>query len=413
MGLDAPLFYDDPINLVRGEGVWLFDDEDNRYLDLYNNVPCVGHANPRVVEAMGRQASKLNVHSRYLSEGVIAYAERLTGLLHDDLTSVVFTCTGTEANEVAIMMARAATGRRGIIGTDAGYHGNSAEVSKLTRLPAGTRRSNMRSIPTPQTFRPLQSGLSDDELCERYLDELRRQINAFDEDGVGFAGLLMCSILANEGLPSVPGPFFARAAEIVRDAGGLLIADEVQAGFARSGSWWGYETSGFRPDIVSLGKPMGNGLPLAGVVASHDIVSGFRANRFYFNTFAASPLQAAVGDAVITEIETRGLVDQVGRVGETLRQGLGQLQSDHPAMGEVRGHGLFIGIDWVTPGTTDPDAVGAAAVVEAMKSRHMLMGRAGQHGNVLKVRPPIVFDDEHANLFLATLADAVGSGERP
>jgi len=407
MGLGAPLFYDDPIQLVRGEGVWLYDADGRRYLDLYNNVPSVGHANPRVVEAIAGQAATLNVHSRYLHEGVVSYVERLVGLHHDGLESAVLACSGTEAVEVALMIARGATGNRGVICTDATYHGNSAQVARLTALPVGTRRTGVRSISTPQRYRPIEPGLTEAELCERHLAQLEQTIAALEADGERFAGMIICSILANEGLPTAPAGWFERAAEIVHDAGGLVIADEVQAGFARSGSWWGYETSGFRPDIVCMGKPMGNGMPLSGVVASHELVSGFRHRHRYFNTFAASPMQAAAGMAVIDEISDRELVVHVAGVGQRLRTRLEELQADHPEMGDIRGHGLFIGIDWVRPGTTEPDVAGAADVVEGLKRRGVLIGKAGQHRNVVKIRPPLVFDEEHAELFLSAFAETV------
>lgn len=407
MGHGAPLFYDDPIEIERGEGVWLFDSSGKRYLDLYNNVPCVGHANPRVAEAIGRQMATLNVHSRYLHAGVVDYAERLVDLHHDGIESLVVTCTGSEANEVALMMARSATGKLGIICTDATYHGNTAEVAKLTALPVDRNRPGVKSISTPQLFRPLEQGMSEEALCDRHIEQLEGRIRAFEDEGVGFAGLLMCSILANEGLPDAPVGFFQRATDLVHAAGGLVIADEVQAGFARSGSWWGYDTSGFVPDIVVMGKPMGNGIPLAAAGGRRDVVSGFRKRHRYFNTFAASPVQAAAGTAVIDEIEDRHLVDQVGDVGGTLRSSLEKLQEAHPEMGDVRGHGLFIGIDWVHPGTTDPDLDGAARMVEDLKSRGVLMGKAGQHGNVLKIRPPLVFEDDHAQLFLDAFTDAL------
>ena len=411
MGGGAPLFYQQPLELVRGDGVWLWDGAGNRYLDLYNNVPCVGHANPRVVDAVHRQASTLNVHSRYLHEGVIAYAERLVGLhqLAGGASSLVFTCSGTEAAEVAIGVARAATGKAGIIGTDATYHGNLGQVARLTRLGADDQRAEVRAIATPQRFRPLADGLDDDELCERHLDQLRARIASLEADGSGFAGLLLCSILANEGLPDVPGRFFPRAAEVVHEAGGLLIADEVQAGFARSGSLWGYQTSGFTPDIVLLGKPMGNGIPVAGVVAATDLITGFRERHRYFNTFAGSPVQAAAAGAVLDEIEDRQLVTGVAEVGQRVRDGLRSIQGEHPAMGDVRGHGLFIGVDWVEPGTDRPDVAGAAAMVEALRARGMLLGAAGQHGNVLKIRPPLVFEHQHGELFLDAFADAVAA----
>ena len=407
MGLDAPLFYEEPLHLVKGEGIWLYDDQGRRFLDVYNNVPCVGHANPRVVEAMAAQAATLNVHSRYLHEGVIDYAERVTDLLGEGLDSIVITCTGSEANEVAIMMARQATGGHTIICTDATYHGNTAQVAKLTHLPVDGSRSGVRSISTPQRFRPADPDLSEAELCQWHLDQLDATIRAAKSDDGGFAGILLCSIFANEGLPDVPEGFLPKAAALVREAGGVVIADEVQAGFARSGSWWGHETNGFKPDIVALGKPMGNGMPLAGAVASNDIVTGFRRRHRYFNTFAASPVQAAVGNAVIEEIESRHLVGQVAEVGSSLKAALGELAPEHPTMGDVRGTGLFIGIDWVHPGTTNPDVEGAATVVEAMKDRGVLMGKAGQHGNVLKVRPPLVFDHDNAKLFTDCFVDAL------
>ncbi|MEM7341274.1 MAG: aspartate aminotransferase family protein [Actinomycetota bacterium] len=412
MGAGAPLFYDTPVELVRAEGVWLHDASGRRYLDLYNNVPCVGHANPRVVEAMATQAGTLNVHSRYLHTGVVDYVERLVGLHHDGIESAILACSGTEATEMALTMARAATGRRGIICTDATYHGNSTLVGQLTALPVGTVRGDVRSIATPQTFRPLADGATDAELCELHLEQLAATIAAFERDGDGVAAFMVCSILANEGLPTVPTGWFQRAVAMVREAGGLVIADEVQAGFARSGRWWGYETTGFEPDIVCMGKPMGNGLPLSGVASSHDLVSGFRARHRYFNTFASSPLQAAVGMAVIDEIVDRGLVDHVATVGAELVTALRSLQPDRPRMGDVRGHGLFIGIDWVHPGTTEPDVEGAASVVEAMKERGVLLGKAGQHGNVLKIRPPLVLPAEQAEFFVAEFTEVVADAHR-
>lgn len=407
MGLGAPLFYDEPIEVVKGEGVWLYRADGTRYLDLYNNVPCVGHANRRVVEAVAGQAATLNVHSRYLHEGVVDYVERLVGLHADGIESAILACSGTEATELALTMARMATGKHGIICTDATYHGNSSQVGRLTALPVDdTGRAGVRSIATPQRFRPLAPDLSDEELLARHLDQLAATIAAQEADG-GFAGLMVCSILANEGLPDPPAGWFARAAELVRDAGGLIIADEVQAGFGRSGRWWGYETSQFTPDIVCMGKPMGNGMPVSAVASSHERVSAFRQRHRYFNTFASSPLQAAAGMAVIDEIDDRGLVAQVADVGASLRHELRALQATHPAMGDVRGHGLFIGIDWVVPGTTDPDVGGAAGMVEALKRQGMLLGKAGQHGNVLKIRPPLVFDHEHAAMFLDAFTNAL------
>lgn len=406
MGDGSPLFYENPVQLDRGDGVWLFDTEGTRYLDLYNNVPCVGHANPRVAAAVADQAARLNVHSRYVHENVVDYVERLVGTHHDGIESAVLACSGTEATEMALTMARTLTGKRGLIGTNATYHGNSSLVSRLTALPVGKDRDGVKSIHAPQTYRPLADDVGEAELLQLHLDELEATIVSFDDEG-GFAGIMLCSILANEGLPNVPAGWFAAAIAMVRDAGGVVIADEVQAGFARSGNMWGYDTSGFVPDIVCMGKPMGNGLPISAVASSHERISGFRAKHRYFNTFASSPLQAAAGMAVLDEIEDRQLVDSVATVGGWLLAAVKELQPDHPKMGDVRGHGLFVGIDWVHPGTTDPDVAGAAAMVEAMKARGMLLGKAGQHGNVLKIRPPLVFEQQHAELFLDALTGAI------
>lgn len=407
LGAGIATFYDDPVHIVRGEGVWLYDADGRRYLDLYNNVPCVGHAHPHVVEAMQRQSETLNVHSRYLHEGILDYAEHLTSLHADHLTTAVFTCSGTEANEVAVLMARAATGGRGLIYTQAAYHGNSTEVRKLSRL-RGDHEPEFRSIPVPQRYRPIEDGLNDDALTDAYLACLQTEINGFAEDGIPFAGMMVCSIFANEGLPDIPPGFMSRAADLVREAGGLFICDEVQAGFARSGNWWGYETSEVTPDIVSMGKPMGNGLPLAGVVASQALVETFRDRTRYFNTFASSPLQAAVGQAVLEVIEGEGLVRSVADVGGYLSENLRSLQESCEPMSDVRGHGLFLGMEWVSDRESkEPDPKGAAVIVNRMRQAGFLMGQAGEFGNVLKVRPPLVLKREQADMFLEAFEAAI------
>ena len=407
LGKGAPLFYHEPVNIVRGEGVYLFDDTGKRYIDMYNNVPCVGHANPQVVEAMVKQASTLNVHSRYLHESIVRYAERLSTHHHESLTTTVFTCTGTEASEVALMMARSATGGRGIICTNAAYHGNSEEVRKLTHTPLD-RKDEIRSIPFPQTYRPIKESASEAELAELYLAEVGRVIEEFAADGIPFAGMLVCSILANEGLPNIPTGFMPRAAEMVRQAGGLFIADEVQAGFCRPGRWWGYEVTGFIPDIVSMGKPLGNGFPLAGVIAREELINKFRASTRYFNTFASSPLQAEVGMAVLDVIENENLCEKAANVGTYLRNQLASLPARYDAVADVRGHGLFAGLEWVSDRSArTPDRKGAAEVANRLKNKGFLVVNMGALGNVLKIRPPLVFTRQHADLFLDALSEVL------
>ena len=408
LGTGAALFYEEPLTIVRGEGVHLYDEAGRRFVDMYNNVPCVGHAHPRVVEAMARQAATLNVHSRYLHPGVLDYAEKLLDRHHESLTSAVFACTGTEANEVALLMARAATGNRGILCTDSAYHGNSAEIGRLTFARNLPPESEFRSIPFPQTYRPLREGTSGEELADLYLDEMRRAIDDFARNGIAFAGMLVCPILANEGLPDIPEGFMPRAVELVHEAGGLFIADEVQAGFCRTGRWWGYEKMGFVPDIVTMGKPIGNGMPISAVVASKDLVDTFRRRSRYFNTFASSPLQAAVGSAVLDVIESEGLRQNVVETGAHLRRGLEALQESCEPMAEVRGHGLFLGVEWVNDrGAKTADVGGVVAVVNRLKDKGFLTSNAGALRNVLKIRPPLCFGREHADAFLDAFGETL------
>jgi len=414
LGAGAPLFYSTPLHIVRGQGVELFDPEGRRYVDMYNNVPCVGHANPHVAEAMARQQATLNVHSRYLHEGIVAFAERLAALHGPEIESVIFTCSGTEANEVALRMARMATGRAGIVCTNATYHGNSEAVGKMTRIGSGQNAAgDVRAIPFPEMLRPLVPGAGEDELSEAYLDKLRQVIRSFEEDGTGFAGLIVCSIFANEGLPDVPRGFMARAAEIVRAAGGLVIADEVQAGYCRTGRWWGYDVLGFKPDIVVTGKPMGNGLPLAATAASRKLVETFRTATRYFNTFASSPLQAAVGMAVIDVIERENLRENVATVGAFLKSALAERQGRFASIADVRGHGLFIGVEVATTDAArEPDMDRAVDIINRLKDRGFLTSNAGAYRNVVKIRPPLVFQKSHAEEFLtafdATMAEIDG-----
>jgi 4-aminobutyrate aminotransferase-like enzyme len=408
LGRGVSTFYRRPLHIVRGEGAYLFDADGRRYVDMYNNVPCVGHANPRVVEAMARAQATLNTHSRYLHEGIIEFAERLTALHGDQIESVVFSCSGTEAIEVALRMARLATGRRGIICTNATYHGNSELVGGLTDLAHRPPPADVRAIPFPETYRPLAEGLSEGELCEAYLDRLREAIEGLRASSGGVAAFIVCSILANEGLPDIPAGFMSRAARMVRAAGGLVISDEVQAGYGRTGRWWGYEVTGFTPDIVVTGKPMGNGLPLSATAASTALVNDFRARTRHFNTFAQSPLQAAVGMAVLDEIEARALRQSAAEVGAWLAGALKRRVGRWPSLGDVRGAGLFIGAEMVSDvRSKTPDPARAADVAERLKDKGFLTAAAGAFNNCVKIRPPLVYAQGDAEAFLVAFDAAM------
>jgi 4-aminobutyrate aminotransferase-like enzyme len=410
LGSGAELFYDTPLEIVRGEGVYLYDKDGRRYVDMYNNVPCVGHANPAIVQAMAEQQAIVNVHSRYLHEGIVTFAERLAGLNHDGIESVVFSCSGTEAVEVAIQMARIATGKRGLICTDATYHGNSELVGSMSYLGCPPNQTgDVRSFPFPECYRPLKEGLSDDELCEAYLAEVAAAVDSLKAEGVGVAALIMCSIFANEGVPDIPPGFMSRVTDLIHGEGGLVIADEVQSGYARTGHWWGYEATQFRPDIVVTGKPMGNGLPISATAARKDFVDAFRAEKDYFNTCASTPLQAAVGMAVLDEIERLDLLNHVAGVGARLTSELASRVDQHSAMGDVRGSGLFISIEMIKEdGVKEPDAPLTMLLSDRLKDKGFLVSYSGKFNNVLKIRPPLVFSHADADDFLAAFDECMG-----
>lgn len=406
-GAGSPLFYDQPLHLVRGEGVWLFDREGRRYLDAYNNVPVVGHANVRVNAALSHQSDIHQVHSRYLDDVIVDYAEQLLDTHSPELDNVVFACTGTEANEVAIRMARLATGGTGIISTTAAYHGHTTALMQFVRAPR-RGRPMVHAIPYPTRIRPIDTDLDESALAARYLDEVRSAIDDFAAAGVPFAGMLICPLFANEGLPDVPGDFLPAAAEMVRAAGGLVIFDEVQSGLGRTGAWWRYQQIGVVPDIVTSGKPMGNGYPLAACVARSELVGEFRERTRYINTFGSTPVQGAVGSAVLAEMRDRQLLDQAGLVGGVLRAGIDRLVDGHDRMVDVRGVGLFLGIECVADRTTlAPDPGFADSVVNSLRRGGVLTAAAGEHRNVVKIRPPLVFDETHAELLLTALHETL------
>jgi len=398
---ESPLFYKEPIYLEKGEGVWLYDKAGKKYLDVYNNVPVAGHCHPRIIASLTDQASKLNVHSRYISDVVVDYSEKLVSLHSDNLSKLQMACSGTEAVEIAIKMARIHTGGQGIICSNATYHGNSHETFRMT---IGPFEPEFRRVTYPESYRPIEEGLSQEELCTLYLKEVEKQIEGFSQDGIKFAGLIFCSLFANEGLPDFPKDYLSKVSKLVRDSGGVLILDEVQAGFGRTGTWWGYQLSNVSPDIAVMGKPMGSGLPVSGVIATEEISNTFHEKAFYFNTTAATPLQAAVAGTVIDIIQDEGLIENAEKIGGYLKTELLKIKDDFNYLGDVRGPGLFIGLDIVdNKEDKNPDREKAIEIVEILKNEGVLISNAGQYRNVLKLRPPLVFDLDNANFLLETL----------
>ena len=400
---DRYLFYKEPVSIESGEGVWLKDKSGKKYLDVYNNVPVVGHCHPRVVSSLSEQASKLNVHSRYISDVVLDYSEKIVSRHSDGLNKLKMACSGTEAVELALRMARVYTQGEGIICSSSTYHGNSYETFRMT---IGPFEPEFRRVLYPQSYRPDKKDLSPEELCEFYVQEVKNQIKAFNKDGIKFAGLIFCSIFANEGLPDFPKDYLEKVSKLVREAGGVIILDEVQAGFGRTGTWWGYELSNITPDICVMGKPMGAGLPVSGVVSTTEISDKFHKNWSYFNTTAATPVQAAVASTVIDIIDEEELVDNANKVGAYLKEELIKLKHQYEFIGDVRGPGLFLGLDIVdNKNDKNPDKELAASIVEALKNKYFFISNAGEYRNVLKFRPPLVFDSDHADLLLTALEE--------
>ncbi|PKA44483.1 aspartate aminotransferase family protein [Rhizobium sullae] len=410
LGRNMSTFYQDPVQLVRGEGVWLWDADGRKYLDCYNNVPHVGHCHPRVVEAIARQASTLNTHTRYLHEGILDYVERLTATFDKSLDTAIMTCTGSEANDVALRMAQAVTGKTGVIATDFTYHGNTAAVSQLSiRMPpVGGYGGHVRHVPAPDSYRPL-GGTPGEAFAEAFAAEVGEAIASLQESPFGFSALIICPFFANEGFPDLPPGFLDKTVAAVRKAGGLVIADEVQPGFGRTGGhMWGHQRAGFVPDVVTLGKPMGNGHPVGGVVANADTLDAFRKAFRYFNTFGGNPVSCAAAMAVLDVIKDEKLIENARTVGVYAKDGLKRLADKHDIIGDVRGSGLFFGAELVLDRSEKtPAADIATKVVNEMRERGVLMGKLGIHQCATKIRPPMPFSKGNADLMLSTLDDVL------
>ncbi len=409
LGKGMSTFYNDPVHLVRGQGAWLWDAEGRRYLDCYNNVPHVGHCHPRVVQAITEQASQLNTHTRYLHEGILDYVERLTGTLAPPLSSAIMTCTGSEANDIALRMVQAMTGRRGMIATDHTYHGNTAAVSQLsTRMPPlGGYTGHVRHVPAPSSH--LTSGLNGAAYATAWAEQIKAAIADLQATEHGFGGIILCPFFANEGFPDLPAGFLDEAIAAVRAAGGIVISDEVQPGFGRTGThFWGHEKAGLVPDILTLGKPMANGHPVGAVVTSPDILNTFRKNFRYFNTFGGNPVSCAAAMAVLDVIANEGLQANALAVGAHAQAGLAKLAETFDFIGNVRGSGLFFGAELVTDRKTmEPDPALATRVINAMREVGVLMGKIGVGECTTKIRPPMCFSMEQADLMLDTFADVL------
>ncbi len=402
LGPSYRLFYDRPVHLVRGEGTRLYDADGACYLDAYNNVASVGHCHPHVVAAASRQLATLNTHTRYLHGGIVDYTERLLRTLPDEIDRVMYACTGSEVNDLALRVAEMHTGATGVIITSDAYHGNTAAVTAISPSIGGATSigPHVRTVAPPDSYRIPAS-----ELASRFRADVAAAAEDLRATGFGVSALIVDTIFSSDGIypdPSVLVP----AADVVRAAGGVLIADEVQPGFARTGdAMWGFLRHGVVPDIVTMGKPMGNGLPIAAMAARAGVLDDFARGVAYFNTFGGNPVTVAAAAAVLDVIEDEKLMANAAAVGGELRAELAGIADRHPRLGDVRGAGLYVGVEIVTD-TGAPDRAGARTLVNAMRERRVLLSVCGRDGNVLKIRPPLVFSPSDVDWF-CTEFDAV------
>jgi len=405
----SPLTYDRPLHLVRGEGVWLFDADGGRYLDCYNNVPVVGHCHPRVSDAIARQARLLNTNMRYLHEAAVELAERMVASMPEGsgLDTVLFVNSGSEANDTAWRLATAWTGAKGGLATRFAYHG-------VTQVTADVSPEEWRGGYRPmhiECFEPLDV-FRDAIAPEDAADDLLRACKRLQERGILPAITFVDGGFTSDGILAPPPEFVRALAERTHEVGALYVADEVQAGHGRSGSsLWSFDAMGVAADIVTMGKPMGNGHPVAALVTRREITERFAETTEWFSTFGGNPVACAAALAVLDLIEDERLVERAGRVGPALRSALADLAGNHPAIGDVRGIGLLTGVELVDAAGA-PDAALAASVRNGLRERGVLVGSTGPADNVLKVRPPLVFGEEHIAPVIEALDAALTSQGR-
>ncbi|MGI9315994.1 MAG: aminotransferase class III-fold pyridoxal phosphate-dependent enzyme [bacterium] len=404
-------FYERPLYLTRGENVWVYDNDGKKYLDCYNNVPSVGHCHPYVVEALTRQASTLNTHTRYLHHTIVEYAEMLADTLPGELSVCMLVCTGTEANDLAYRIACSVSGHDGAIVNSRSYHGNSTLVTALSTsmYPSEERPDFLVTVEPPNIYRGT-FGEDHPNPGEAYAGLVDEAIETLSTRAKSPAMLMIDSIFDDAGTLTPPPVYQQNLYRKVREAGGLVVADEVQSGLCRLGDhYWGFMDSGVVPDIVTMGKPMGDGHPLAALVTTPAIASEFARRHGYFNTFGGNPVSAAVGKAVLEVIEREKVHANVRETGQHFYSGLNRLAKNHGMIGDVRGKGLFYGVELVRDRSSkEPATNEARRAQEQMRENGVLISTVGEHRNILKIRPPLVFDKSHADLALETLDSVLG-----
>jgi 4-aminobutyrate aminotransferase-like enzyme len=401
------LMYERPLHIVRGEGAWLIDKDGRRFLDIYNNVASLGHCHPRVVEAICRQAAVLATNTRYLHETILELAERLLATVAGtELAHLMLTCSGSEANDLAYRIAKSRTGGTGIIVTETAYHGFTDAVSQFSpslgvSVDLG---AHVRIVPAPDAYHAEGADLAD-----RFTRDVEAAIADLKRHGIRPAMLIVDSVFTSDGVLPDPAGFLQGAVTAIRRAGGLFVADEVQPGFGRTGQhMWGYQRHGVLPDILTMGKPMGNGQPIAGLLVTQDAVARFGRDSRYFNTFGGNTVSCAAAVAVLDTIEQEGLIAHAATVGNELREGIAALARRHEAIGDVRGVGMFVGVEIVSDrATRRPDRETTSRVVNLLRDKGILLSACAKGHNVLKIRPPLVLSREQVAMVVQALDEAL------
>jgi 4-aminobutyrate aminotransferase-like enzyme len=409
------LSYKEPLHLVRGSGQYLYDADDREYLDAVNNIQHVGHCHPKVVAAAQFQYEKMNINTRYLDETIVNYAQSLTDKLPVGLDVCFFTNSGSEANDLALRIARHVTQSKETIVLDAAYHGNLSSLIEISPYKHNGKGGSgapdfVHTVPIPDPFRGKYRG-QDSGIA--YANEVQMILDKIQESGKQVSAFITESIMGCGGQLVPPQGFLKESFQKVRKSGGLCIADEVQIGFGRMGDFfWGFETQDIIPDIVTMGKPMGNGHPLSAVVTSKAIAEEFNNGMEYFNSFGGNPVSCAVGHAVLNVIEEEGLQQNARDVGKYLKSLLNELKEKYSMIGDVRGYGLFLGIELVRDlESLDPGDKEADQIENAMKEKGILISTDGPDHNILKIKPPLVFNRRNA-LFLTETLDEILSWDK-
>jgi 4-aminobutyrate aminotransferase-like enzyme/Ser/Thr protein kinase RdoA (MazF antagonist) len=399
--------YTKPLTIVRGFMQYLYDENGREYLDVRNNVPQVGHSNPRIVKALSQQAAVLNTNTRYLHRNLVQYAKRLTSTLPKKLCVCFFVNSGSEANELALRLAKTHTKYQDIIAIDGAYHGNTSELIGISSYkhngPGGEGApSHVQIVRMPNTYRGEIRGRS---AGKEYAKDVLRAAEKVRDRGRGVAAFIFESLMGSGGQIILPKGYLAEACKYVRKAGGICIADEVQVGFGRMGDrFWGFETQGIIPDIVTMGKPIGNGHPIGAVVTTKEIAESFNTGMEFFSTTGGNTVSCAVGMAVLDEIENEHLQQNAKAIGVYLLNRLKELMGNHEIIGDVRGHGLFIGVELVrNRETLEPAGHETKYIVERLRDLGILTSLDGQLHNVLLIKPPLVFTKENADWLIDTM----------